>query len=134
MRKRLLSLIHTINTSRIAKIIILAILIVFYTVVVISITHNLQYAYHNERFYLNRHHLRNNRATDVSNPDSVQAWMTFDYINVVYRLPKDYLATVLGITNVQYPNLRISKYATLTKQSPEQLITNIKEAIRRYKK
>src|ERR1035437_6268606 len=39
------------------------------------------------------------------------SWMTFDYINVVFGIPPDYLKTNLNITDPGYPNIRIDRYA-----------------------
>jgi hypothetical protein len=47
-------------------------------------------------------------ATDV---DKIRDWMTFDYINKVFRLPPAFLKDALGITDALYPNITLRRYA-----------------------
>ncbi len=41
----------------------------------------------------------------------IQSWMTFDYLNKVFHLPKTYLQTNLNIQDARYPNISIRQYA-----------------------
>ncbi len=41
----------------------------------------------------------------------IQPWMTFDYINRLFALPRDYLQTALKIKNPHYPQIPLYRYA-----------------------
>ena len=77
-------------------------------------------------------------ATRVSqDPKSIMhalhPWMTFDYITVVYRLPKDFLKNIFSITDPKYPNIRIDSYAKKTGLSVSVVLERIAENISQYK-
>jgi hypothetical protein len=41
----------------------------------------------------------------------IQPWMTFDYINRLFALPRDYLQIALKIKNPHYPQIPLYHYA-----------------------
>jgi hypothetical protein len=41
----------------------------------------------------------------------VESWMTFDYINRVFGVPRDYFQGVFEITDPHYPRLTLYRYA-----------------------
>ena len=43
--------------------------------------------------------------------NSLQSWMTFDYINHLFILPSEYLRTTLAITDARYPRMTIAELA-----------------------
>ena len=45
------------------------------------------------------------------NADDIQPWMTFDYVNVVFRLSSGFVQSSLGLRDSAYPNIRIDQYA-----------------------
>jgi hypothetical protein len=49
--------------------------------------------------------------------NAIQPWMTFNYLNVVFNLPVQYLQTTLSITDPHYPNIRIGSYLQDTQQA-----------------
>ena len=58
--------------------------------------------------------------------------MTFDYINVIFRLNSDYFKNVLNITDPQYPNIRIDRYIKRNNINPIQFQIKLEEAITNY--
>jgi hypothetical protein len=60
------------------------------------------------RFLFNHSH----RYFTVNDINRIQSWMTFDYINKVFRLPTSYLESFLHISDSHYPNMLISQYAS----------------------
>ena len=71
-----------------------------------------------------RHHIA--RLRDI------RIWMTFDYINVIFRLNSDYFKNVLNITDPQYPNIRIDRYIKRNNINPIQFQIKLEEAITNY--
>ena len=71
---------------------------------------------------------------DRNNPDidQIQSWMTFDYLNTVFKLPPAYLKTTLGITDAAYPNLHIGAYAHKNHLTQAQALAKVQEAITAY--
>lgn len=65
--------------------------------------------------------------------DDIQPWMTFDYINVLFHLPKTLLQASLGITDHRYPNITIIRYAHSRYIRSQTLIQQIQNAINQYR-
>jgi hypothetical protein len=70
----------------------------------------------------------------VVKPDvaSIDDWMTFDYLNLVFKLPPTYLKDYLGITDARYPRLSIRRYATTVRLSPGAAVQGVQAAIRNF--
>jgi hypothetical protein len=64
--------------------------------------------------------------------NDIQPWMTFDYVNVVFKLPKNYLKDILGISDQRYPNLRIDTYSKETNFNKPLLLQTIKKYTASY--
>ncbi|MCX6712150.1 MAG: hypothetical protein NT041_00475 [Candidatus Vogelbacteria bacterium] len=62
----------------------------------------------------------------------IQPWLTFDYINFVFRLPPNYLAGKLPVPDSRYPNISIEKYADRHNLDQKQFLTDLKAAIQDY--
>lgn len=65
--------------------------------------------------------------------DTIQLWMTFDYINFVFHLPPNYLRDALKITDPHYPRLQIGRYARHGNKNPQELVNAVQNAVRNYK-
>jgi hypothetical protein len=78
------------------------------------------------RYYINNYHRREVSVADIS------SWMTFDYINKVFKLPPAYLKQALQINDAKYPVLTIGQYAKKTKNNISLLITNTQSAVKTY--
>ena len=69
------------------------------------------------------------RSKDVITPEEIEPWMTFSYINFVFKLPRAYLIEALGIDDAQYPDIQINRYARLHGIDSSQLIEKIRAAV-----
>jgi hypothetical protein len=68
-------------------------------------------------------------SNDVS---VIRPWMTFDYINRIFKLPPNYLETDLSISDPHYPRTSISSYATYTHTDPTLLVNQVEGAVYDY--
>jgi len=73
-------------------------------------------------------HYKNQGIVPIQVSD-IHTWMTFDYLNVVFKLPTDYLKNKLSITDPRYPNIIINRYALLNDINPQQLLYTIQQLI-----
>jgi len=75
------------------------------------------------------HPTRLNHSISVN---SINTWMTFDYINVIFKLPKNYLQIILNIEDPRYPNIRIGNYVKKHNLNSSQFVNDIEKAITNY--
>ncbi len=68
----------------------------------------------------------------LMSPTQIQDWMTFRYINSIFRLPPPYLAQTLNITDAYYPNLVIGTYASSRQLNPAAFLESVKQAVTAY--
>ena len=68
-------------------------------------------------------------AADIA---SVQAWMTFDYINHLFSLPPNYLQTTFSITDSRYPRMTINGYAADANIASPSALTQVQQALTSY--
>ena len=61
--------------------------------------------------------------------NNIRAWMTFDYLNVVFKLSPDYFKNNLSITDPKYPNIRIDRYAMNQGIKSQELLYKIQQLI-----
>ena len=76
--------------------------------------------------------LQNTGVAPVPKVHLIAAWMTFNYVNKSFNLPKDYLKTELGIKSKAYPNLTIAKAAAENKVSTINYLTTLRETVLLY--
>ena len=72
------------------------------------------------------------RPLAVTDTGYIRPWMTFDYINTIFKLPKDYLKTELGITDNRYPRLSINQSARTSGQNPISTNNDFVNFVRAY--
>ncbi|NVN96578.1 MAG: hypothetical protein HXX18_15010 [Bacteroidetes bacterium] len=70
-----------------------------------------------------------NKELDIKN---IKPWMTFNYLNVIFKLNPLYLKNALNITDFKYPNIRIDKYARKKNINPQLYVEDIKNLIINY--
>ena len=63
---------------------------------------------------------------------SLQAWMTFDYIDHWFMLPPDYLKTTLNVNDVRYPRLTITRWAKDAGTTPAAALARVQNALKTY--
>lgn len=66
-------------------------------------------------------------------PEDIQGWMTFEYINFVFKLPPDYLKQTLSIEGSQYPKVALKRYANKAGLDTGAFVRKVEEAVRNYK-
>lgn len=64
--------------------------------------------------------------------DSIQSWMTFDYLNKAFNLPAEYLKDELGITSAAYPRVSVRKVAADQHIAVDAYLETLKETLRHY--
>jgi hypothetical protein len=77
---------------------------------------------------------RNHVYKQTINPDQIQGWMTFSYINYIFSIPPDYLSVSLAIQDSHYPNLGISQYAKTKSFNAADFLKKVQEAVTQYAK
>jgi hypothetical protein len=68
----------------------------------------------------------------AQNADLIEDWMTFDYINHLFKIPADYFKTTLSITNARYPRLTIAHFASETHIQASDALISVQNAVRAY--
>lgn len=66
----------------------------------------------------------------MANPDRIEPWMNFKYVNVVFKLPEEYLAEALNVDDPKYPNVPIGKYAKKRELDPKEFTEELKRLVR----
>lgn len=72
------------------------------------------------------------RALTAGDVNTVQPWMTFDYVNKVFKLPASYLKNTFQITGSRYPYMTFGAFAKQQKMVPAVFLTKVKQAIHAY--
>ena len=70
-----------------------------------------------------------NRNLAINN---IKPWMTFNYLNVIFKIDPLYLKNFLNINDSKYPNIRIDQYARKNNISIPYYVETIKTAIINY--
>jgi UDP-glucose 6-dehydrogenase len=65
-------------------------------------------------------------------PD-IQPWMTFEYINKVFKLPPEYLRGKMSIQDASYPRMTLMGYAKRHQLNAAQFVNSVKDAVIKYK-
>jgi len=83
---------------------------------------------------IRRHHLFGQMPPGLSpaDPSQIRGWMTFRYLDAVFKLPADYLKSGLGVTDTHYPNISINFLAKEQKQDSVQVLDNVINLVKNY--
>lgn len=68
-------------------------------------------------------------ASDVT---LMRSWMTFDYLNKLFKLPPNYLQSALGIADPRYPRLTVSGWAKGAKLDSTTAMSRLQDVVRNY--
>jgi hypothetical protein len=71
-------------------------------------------------------------AITAADVNYIDYWMTFRYINIIFKLPDDYLKNYLNITDKIYPNISLGKYTSMYKINRTLFIAKTKQAVSAY--
>ena len=69
---------------------------------------------------------------NITNANNIMPWMTFDYINVIFRLDPVYLKNNLMINDPRYPNIRIDNYTKRLHLNTQIFLHYLQQAITNY--
>lgn len=72
------------------------------------------------------------RPTFHSTTVDVEPWMTFSYINTLYKLPSGLLETRLGIGDVRYPDLEVRRLAKDRNMDEQDLVGLVELVVKDY--
>lgn len=72
------------------------------------------------------------RVLTSADIDLIRGWMTFRYINMVFKLPSNYLSDVLHIDDARYPNSIVYNTARRAGESEKVYVEKVKNAVRQY--
>ncbi len=82
--------------------------------------------------YHPRKELAEQKAAPTVTIDTIKPWMTFNYLNVVFKLPPSYLKNALAVIDPHYPNVRIDSYAKEMHTDQAFFLQNVKKALTSY--
>ncbi len=125
------------NITKIELLLIWAIIILI-ILFSIFLIHNIQSAHRSwvftNRTSVSEYLLKNKQAskTSLSDIEYIDTWMTFQYVNFIFKMPDDYLKNGLNIKNNNYPNLPIGRYIKNEKLDKTVVINRIKVLVREY--
>jgi hypothetical protein len=88
--------------------------------------------YFAEDLYLNYRHGQVVRERDTLLPEEIEPWMTFQYLNFVFKLPPEYLEDALRIDAKQYPNIQITRYARMRGLPLDLYLEMVKDKVAGY--
>jgi len=73
-----------------------------------------------------------NQTISVSDVNYIDYWMTFKYINTIFKLPENYLKDRLSILSDRYPNVSLGKYASTNKIDRALFVSEVKKTVNSY--
>lgn len=121
------------HKKRVTKTTIVVSLALFFLISLIWFTSTFKQLYRTGNlevdYSITGHPTRLHRPITISD---IKIWMTFDYLNVIFKLDPLYLKNTLAITNSKYPNISIEAYARRNRINPQVLLHNIEQAIINY--
>jgi hypothetical protein len=125
---------HTTINARYAKIIVILLLAVLLFLCGLLIN---QYRHIERQNYVTSYKnviesLRHKKPLTASDVDVVLPWMTFRYINTIFKLPTNYLKDTLHISSSRYPNISLSSYSKSQKIDVSLFINLLKKAVSDY--
>lgn len=68
----------------------------------------------------------------ITNTNQIESWMTFSYINFIFKLPNNYLKNNLNINDTKYPNTSIQRYIKINNLNTGEFIFKLKSLIDSY--
>ena len=68
----------------------------------------------------------------LSDIETLQSWMSFEYLNDSFQLTPEYLKTKFSISSTLYPRISIRHAAKLVHKDEHTYLEEIKKAVREY--
>ena len=88
--------------------------------------------YHSGRLQPTRNLYQQQIHNQIYTPDAIETWMTFSYINYIFKLPPTYLSESLGIQDARYPNIEIRRYTQANKLDSANFLMSIRNSIAQF--
>jgi len=76
--------------------------------------------------------LKNDGSLTTADVTLVGPWMTFSYINTLFKIPPDYLKTDLSITDPSYPQLSLYGYAKYQNKGIATVVDQVERSLSDY--
>ena len=115
------------------RTVIIIVLFVLCILEVHALTVDLRDTYQTGDTFLQYQQGRMVRVRDIVTPMEIQPWMTFSYINFVFKLPENYLKTVLSVNDARYPNMQMTRYVRMNHLNSAQFLLQVRQAVSEYK-
>ena len=133
MNKTIICLRNWIERHIEIRVIIIIVLLVLGGFEIKAIINDLRIGGVGREPYLSYKNGRLVRVADAFDTNDIQSWMTFGYLNFIFKLPPDYFQKTLNISDSHYPNVQIYRYAQINHLDYVSLMNNIKNAITAYR-
>lgn len=75
---------------------------------------------------------KNHAPLSAENVNLIDTWMTFNYINIIFKLPADYLKTNLNILDKRYPNVSLNGFIKNNKLNKATFLESVRQAVSLY--
>ena len=75
---------------------------------------------------------QNHAPLTSTNINLIDTWMTFSYINLIFKLPSNYFKDNLNILDKRYPNISLRGYIKNNKLDRTTFINNVKNTVEKY--
>jgi len=73
-----------------------------------------------------------NHKTSINDVNYIENWMTFHYINFIFKIPENYFKDTLYIDDVRYPNIPLWKYTKEKNIDPLSFLNQVKNALTKF--
>lgn len=70
----------------------------------------------------------------IKDIDYIENWMTFRYINNIFKIPEGYFKDKLNIKDTKYPNIPLWWYAKHNNIDPTLFLKQVKDALKSFMK
>lgn len=68
----------------------------------------------------------------IKNSEYIESWMTFKYINFIFKIHPNYISEKLEIKDDKYPNITIWKYIKKNRLDANETLTKIKKIVSEF--
>ena len=120
--------------QRVAHILLIIILLAFCVIELKAIYTDTRFIFTHPNPHMTYQNGHIVRAPNITTPNEIQSWMTFNYLNFIFKLPPSYLQNYFQISDPHYPNAQIGRYARVHKLDSVQFVKNIQSAVSSYKR
>ena len=76
--------------------------------------------------------LLNNKIITIDDVKYIDKWMTFRYINFIFKMPESYLSGTLSMDDMRYPNISLWRYAWDKNIDTTTFLDQVKNSVTKY--